>query len=154
METLADPTIQFFGGVAIDQAAGWTYTYWQTQDVAKTNNLPNKKQVISEVGWPSGGGNDCTNEAGSNVPCPNPQAGAVASIDNLNKFMSDWVCPSLTNGTQYFWFEAFDEPWKVRFNNPAEGQNWEDKWGLMDAARNLKQGISIPSCGGQQAKLP
>ena len=43
-------------------------------------------------------------------------------------------------------FEAFDEPWKVFFNEP--GREWEDKWGLMDPARNLKRGLKIPDCGG------
>jgi len=44
-------------------------------------------------------------------------------------------------------FEAFDEPWKVSFNTP--GQEWEDKWGLMDPARKLKPGLKIPDCGGK-----
>jgi hypothetical protein len=44
-------------------------------------------------------------------------------------------------------FEAFDEPWKVIYNTP--GQEWEDKWGLMDPARKLKPGLKIPDCGGK-----
>ncbi len=44
-------------------------------------------------------------------------------------------------------FEAFDEPWQAQFNTP--GKAWEDKWGLMDSARNLKPGIKIPDCGGK-----
>ena len=44
-------------------------------------------------------------------------------------------------------FEAFDEPWKIVFNSGV--QNWEDKWGLMDPARNLKPGLKIPDCNGQ-----
>jgi hypothetical protein len=44
-------------------------------------------------------------------------------------------------------FEAFDEPWKVSFNTP--GQEWEDKWGLMDPGRKLKPGLKIPDCGGK-----
>lgn len=44
-------------------------------------------------------------------------------------------------------FSAFDEPWKVSFNEP--GKEWEDKWGLMDPARNLKKGLTIPTCGGR-----
>lgn len=43
-------------------------------------------------------------------------------------------------------FEAFDEPWKVQYNTPT--QQWEDKWGIMDPGRNLKDGLTIPSCGG------
>jgi hypothetical protein len=46
-------------------------------------------------------------------------------------------------------FEAFDEPWKAQFNTP--GAEWEDKWGLMDPARNLKSGLTIPDCSGEQA---
>lgn len=41
-------------------------------------------------------------------------------------------------------FSAFDEPWKVIYNTP--GKQWEDKWGLMDVDRNLKDGLVIPSC--------
>lgn len=44
-------------------------------------------------------------------------------------------------------FEAFDEPWKIMLNSP--GREWEDKWGLMDTARNLKPGLKIPDCGGK-----
>lgn len=44
-------------------------------------------------------------------------------------------------------FEAFDEPWKIIFDTP--GKNWEDKWGLMDQARNLKPGLKIPDCSGE-----
>lgn len=44
-------------------------------------------------------------------------------------------------------FEAFDEPWKVIYN--TDTQAWEDKWGLMDPARNLKPGLKIPDCGGK-----
>jgi hypothetical protein len=44
-------------------------------------------------------------------------------------------------------FEAFDEPWKIQYNTPT--QQWEDKWGIMDPARNLKDGLKIPSCGGE-----
>lgn len=51
-----------------------------------------------------------------------------------------------------FRFEAFDEPWKVIYNTPGEA--WEDKWGLMYVNRTLKEGVKIPDCGGQVAKLP
>lgn len=43
-------------------------------------------------------------------------------------------------------FSAFDEPWKVRYNVPENGEEWEDKWGLMDVNRNLKKGLKIPEC--------
>ncbi|PWY90878.1 glycoside hydrolase [Aspergillus heteromorphus CBS 117.55] len=134
----------FFGGVEIDNAASWTWTFWQSHDALLTAGT-NKQQIISEVGWPSGGGNDC----GANNKCQNDQQGAVAGIDQVNKFLSDWVCQALENGTEYFWFEAFDEPWKIQYD--TDGQDWEDKWGLMDSARKLKPGLTIPDCGGKTA---
>ncbi|ODM20772.1 putative glucan endo-1,3-beta-glucosidase btgC [Aspergillus cristatus] len=134
----------FFAGVTVEEAASWTYTFWTGHDASLTKGT-DKKQVISEVGWPSGGGNDC----GDGNNCKSDTDGSVASVDNMNKFMEDWVCQALENGTDYFWFEAFDEPWKVQFN--TEDEKWEDKWGLMDSARKLKPGLKIPDCGGKTA---
>ncbi|KAE8349077.1 glycoside hydrolase superfamily [Aspergillus coremiiformis] len=134
----------FFAGVKVEEAASWTWTFWNDHDVSLTKGT-DKKQVISEVGWPSGGGNDC----GSSSKCPDDKAGSVAGINEMNQFMADWICQALENGTDYFWFEAFDEPWKIQFNTKDE--NWEDKWGLMDAARKLKPGLKIPDCGGKTA---
>lgn len=89
----------FFAGVTAKKAASWTYSFWQNHDVPLTQGT-NKKQVISEVGWPSGGGNDC----GTNNKCTSPDAGSVAGIDEMNQFMSDWICQALENGTNYFWY--------------------------------------------------
>ncbi|RMY43720.1 hypothetical protein D0864_15773, partial [Hortaea werneckii] len=142
----------FFAGVTPDEAPGWTWTFWQGHDVIPTSEAPNgaayPKHIISEVGWPSAGGNNCGTEKG----CPNDTAGAVASVENMNTFMEGWVCESLTNGTAYFWFEAFDEPWKVIFN--TENDQWESKWGLMDPNRNIKDGLKIPDCGGKTVDKP
>ncbi|KAJ5926782.1 hypothetical protein N7516_008555 [Penicillium verrucosum] len=134
----------FFAGVNVDVAVSWTWDFWQSHDVSLTKGT-DKKQIISEVGWPSGGGKDC----GDSKVCDDDTPGSVASVDNMNTFMSDWICPALENGTDYFWFEAFDEPWKVQFNTP--GKEWEDKWGLMDSARKLKKGLKIPDCDGKTA---
>ena len=59
-------------------------------------------------------------------------------LQNLNKEMS---------ANRLSRFEAFDEPWKVIYDTP--GKDWEDKWGLMDSARNVKSGLKIPDCGGK-----
>merc|ERR1711939_418589 len=134
----------FFAGVEVQEAAGWTWSFWQNHNVPLTASNPNVGQIISETGWPSGGGTDCGGETGD---CSPGQSGAVASVDDMNIFMQDWVCQALENGTDYFWFSAFDEPWKVAYNEP--GKEWEDKWGLMDPARNLKKGLEIPDCGGK-----
>ena len=90
----------FFGGVVIDQAASWTWNFWQDHDVAVTKGMTGKQHVISEFGWPSAGGNDCGT---TTTTCPDKTSGAVASINNMNTLMSDWVCQALKNGTDYFW---------------------------------------------------
>lgn len=149
----------FFTGIIPEVAAGWTWDFWQEFDTILTKGTT-KQNVISETGWPSGGGTDC----GEATTCVN---GSVAGIDGMNMYMDTFVCQSLTNKTNYFWsvlflsldcriqlmafdrtrFEAFDEPWKQSLNTP--GKEWEDKWGLMDPGRNLKPGLTIPNCGGQ-----
>ncbi|KAK3355745.1 glycoside hydrolase superfamily [Neurospora tetraspora] len=132
----------FFGGVPVKKAAAWTTNFWQDQ-VGAFMKSDKSKNIISETGWPSQGGTDCGLDT-KTTNCPDR---AVAGITELNQFMSDFVCSALANGTNYFWFEAFDEPWKVQFN--TKDQQWEDHWGLMDVDRNLKKGVKIPDCGGK-----
>lgn len=130
----------FFGGVNAKDAASWTYSFWENNNGAFFK-ADKSKNIIAETGWPSQGGTDC----GSTDITDCPEA-SVAGISEMNQFMSDWVCQALANGTQYFWFESFDEPWKIMYDEGE--QNWEDHWGLMDVNRNLKSGITIPDCGG------
>ena len=90
----------FFAGVNADVAAAWTWAFWQGKDVELTQGT-NKKNFISEVGWPSAGGRDCgAVDCSDAVPV---DKSSVAGIDQMNKFMSDFVCQSLANGTNYFW---------------------------------------------------
>ncbi|KAI9046818.1 hypothetical protein LZ554_008899 [Drepanopeziza brunnea f. sp. 'monogermtubi'] len=128
----------FFAGVNAEIASGWTWDFWQNHNVVLKNDTT--KHIISETGWPSAGGTNC----GGATTCV---SGSVAGVTEMNEFMSKWVCQALGNGTNYFWFSAFDEPWKISYNEP--GKEWEDKWGLMDVNRNLKPGIQIPDCGGR-----
>ncbi|KFX87958.1 hypothetical protein V495_04292 [Pseudogymnoascus sp. VKM F-4514 (FW-929)] len=138
----------FFTGKPIAEAAEFTWQFWQNQDWPLKPDL--KKNIIAETGWPTKGGIDCGND---NIhTCA---SGSVAGVKELNRFMDEWVCQALTNGTQYFWFEAFDEPWKISFNTPADpakgwpAREWEDQWGIMDVNRVLKDGVVIPDCGGK-----
>ena len=87
----------FFAGVTADKASGWTWDFWQNNDVVLTKGS-SKKNIISEVGWPSAGGNDC-----GQGTCTSKVQGSVAGIDEMNTFMEDFVCQSLKNGTDYFW---------------------------------------------------
>lgn len=120
----------FFAGVTAEDAASWTWSFWEGTN-GKLWKKESSKNIIAEVGWPTGGG---SNKA------------SKASVSGANQLLEDWVCDALTNGTNYFWFSAFDEPWKESFNE--KGKEWEDKWGLFDVNRNLKDGIKIPDCGG------
>ncbi|KAL3422663.1 endo-beta-glucanase [Phlyctema vagabunda] len=131
----------FFAGVPSTQASSWTNTFFQNNDAPLKSDASHA--IIGETGWPSGGGTDCGTD--TVTVCPNA---AVAGVTEMNTFMDDFVCSALSNGTNYFWFSAFDEPWKIMFNE--DGKEWEDKWGLMDVNRNLKPGVVIPDCGGTQ----
>ncbi|KAH7009995.1 glycoside hydrolase superfamily [Ilyonectria destructans] len=129
----------FFAGVTAEEAAGWTYSFWENNNKQFWKS-DKEKNIISETGWPTSGGTNC----GAATTCTE---GSVAGIDELNTFMEGWVCDALTNGTNYFWFEAFDEPWKERFN--TKGKAWEDQWGLLTVDRKLKDGVKIPDCSGK-----
>ena len=131
----------FFTGKPIKEAAEFTWQFWQWQNVPLKPDL--SKNYIGETGWPTKGGMSCGYDT-TKLTCDN---GSVAGIPELNDFMEQWICPALANGTNYFWFEAFDEPWKIKFNE--EGKEWEDQWGMMDVNRKLKPGVKIPDCGGK-----
>ncbi|EKJ74287.1 hypothetical protein NXS19_005848 [Fusarium pseudograminearum] len=133
----------FFAGVEADEAADWTSSFWKNNN-GQFWKSDKEKNIISETGWPTGGGTHC---GGTATSCTK---GSVAGVDGLNTFMEDWVCQALKNGTNYFWFEAFDEPWKVRYN--TKGKEWEDKWGLLTIDRDLKKGVKIPDCDGKTLK--
>lgn len=91
----------FFAGVKPGDAAGWTWEFWDTHDVILKQNSGGSwpANIISETGWPSEGGNSC----GTGDKCPTKTAGSVAGIDEMNEFMEGWICPSLANGTTFFW---------------------------------------------------
>ncbi|KAJ2969469.1 hypothetical protein NUW58_g9983 [Xylaria curta] len=131
----------FFAGQDAKQAASWTWTFWHNKAESFFKSDP-EKNVISEIGWPTKGGTNCGDA--TVTTCAN---GAVAGVDELNTLLDTWVCQALNNGTNYFWFEMFDEPWKISFNSP--GKEWEDQWGILDVNRNLKKGVKIPDCGGK-----
>lgn len=113
----------------------------------ENNNKPfwkadKKKNIIAEIGWPSAGGSACPPDS------PNCLEPATADIEGINNLMDGWVCDAIKNGTQYWWFSAFDEPWKAQFD--TDDKKFESKWGLMDVNRNIKDGVKIPDCGGTE----
>jgi len=121
----------WFANVSIDQAAGWTYEFFEQTNVQPAAALTNKPTMyIAETGWPS---NSSDQGNMSNGP-------STASIANLQEFLNTYVCQANTNNTGYFYFEAFDELWKDILYGGVEAH-----WGLFNADKTLKN-ITIPSC--------
>jgi exo-beta-1,3-glucanase (GH17 family) len=54
--------------------------------------------------------------------------------------LDTYVCQANANGTKYFYFEPFDEPWKEAQFGGVEGF-----WGLFNSDRTLKA-ITLPDC--------
>ncbi|KAH8117942.1 glycoside hydrolase family 17 protein [Phellopilus nigrolimitatus] len=122
----------WFANTSIDDAAAWTASFFSETDVAQAAQVSNNpKMYIAETGWPtkSSSAADATDGV------------SAASIPNLQTFLNDFVCQANTNGTGYFFFEYFDEPWK-----DAEFGGVEGWWGLFNSNRTLKDGITIPDC--------
>jgi len=121
----------WFANVSESNAAGWTADFFKTTNVDAAAALPNKpKMYIAETGWPTK-----SSDAGNARNGP-----GTASESGLQTFLNTFVCQANTNGTGYFFFEYFDEPWKdVQFGG-VEG--W---WGLFTSNRTLKH-VNIPDC--------
>ena len=121
----------WFAQTTINDAAGWTYDFFQQTNIAQAAQVSNKPSMyIAETGWPTKSSNVSTETNGA----------SAASVANLQIFMDTFVCASNTNQTQYFFFEFKDEPWKDALYGGVEG--W---WGLFDADKKLKD-VTIPDC--------
>ncbi|KAI8578670.1 hypothetical protein K450DRAFT_245982 [Umbelopsis ramanniana AG] len=113
----------YFGGVPIEDATNWTMSFSESE-LFKPARLARKSvAAIAEVGWPSRGVSN---------------SDSVPSLTNLQTFVDDFVCHANKANVRYYYFEAFDEPWKSK-ENELEGS-----WGIMDENRNLK--VRIPVC--------
>ncbi|ORY31807.1 glycoside hydrolase superfamily [Naematelia encephala] len=124
----------WFGDVAIQDAATWTYNFFQEFDVevaAQASNNP--ATYIAETGWPTAANATAYDNNGVSG------SDGDASVANLQTFLDTFICQANNNGTNYFFFEAFDEPWKEEYGGV------EPFWGVFDSDRNLKN-LTIPTC--------
>jgi exo-beta-1,3-glucanase (GH17 family) len=120
----------WFGDVSIDDAAVWTWQFFQDFDVDICAQATNKPSMyIAETGWP-------TQSMNASEASDGP---SIASVGNLQKFIDTFTCQANSNGTQYFFFEFMDETWKEIYGGV------EPYWGLYNANRTLKD-ITIPNC--------
>lgn len=131
----------WFGGVPVDDAAGWVYSYTANQEPSSVLQASNHPELfIAETGWPTG----------ANATQFETYQAAVAGVPELNTFLSNYVCEANQNVSaggdaaefsKYFFFEAFDEPWKDALYGGVESH-----WGLFNSDKTLKNGLQIPNC--------
>jgi glucan 1,3-beta-glucosidase len=78
---------------------------------------PGKQVIVSEAGWPSDG---------------EPNCAAVPSLDNACDMFANFISWARAEDIDYFYFEAFDESWKVADEGEV-GAHWGiwDKDGFM-----------------------
>lgn len=107
----------YWDGVHIDAAlSALEDAYQQIKAVAN-----GKQIIISETGWPSEG-----DQIGQAVPSP----------ENASRYFKDFICWASANQVDFFYFEAFDEPWKAIFEGPQGAH-----WGIFNNSGYLKSGM-------------
>jgi cellulose synthase/poly-beta-1,6-N-acetylglucosamine synthase-like glycosyltransferase/exo-beta-1,3-glucanase (GH17 family) len=96
---------------------------------------PNKKVVIGEVGWPSGG----SRVAIKNQPADAPITYSTASVTDEAQFIREFLPLAKENNLDYYLMEAIDQPWKRR----DEGRTGA-YWGIFNADREPKFSFDGP----------
>jgi len=114
------------------------YAYWEGRPIeAAIDSLDaqyhdmvaiacGKPVIVSETGWPS-----CGNTIGGAPPCTNTEA--IPSPENARAYLQEFVSWAEAEDSQYFYFEAFDETWKARYEGPQGAC-----WGLWGECGQLK----------------
>jgi hypothetical protein len=51
---------------------------------------------------------------------------SVAGIKEMQYFLNTFPTTAKEASVSYYWFEGYDEPWKVMYNTPTA--QYEDKW--------------------------
>lgn len=109
------------------------YPYWEgisieeairslSDNYFRLKSAADKKEVIvGETGWPSAG---------------EPLGNAVPSLENSVSYILQFVSWARSENIKYFYFEAFDEPWKAKYDGPQGAH-----WGIWDDKRILKPGM-------------
>jgi|GEM_PF-6053421 len=111
----------YWSGVAVEEAG----ESFQRSMEALQKFCPSKQVVCSETGWPT--------EGGSNGQAAAGEAEAAAYYQAVR----EW---SLKTGTQIFFFDAADEPWKTA-DEGAIGAHW----GILNRNLTVKDGYAACS---------
>ena len=115
--------LPYWEGVPVDEATAFVLDHYRQVQTA----FPEKRVVISEVGWPSDG---------------RTRADAKATPENEGRFLRDFLNTADKLGIDYYVMEAFDQPWKASLEGAVGAY-----WGLFDASRQPKfnfEGAIVP----------
>jgi len=140
-KTISESALEPHTNIVYSLANG--FSYWQAQPIANATAtyLDDMAQALGhiqsvsgsvdaiefwtgETGWPTDGGSN--------------YGAATASTANANTFFHQGVCAALAWGTNVFYFEAFDEPWKPASVGQDGTPAIETTWGAMTANRGTK----------------
>ncbi len=112
------------------------HPYWECQPIENAvsfvqekygqvkTQYPGKTVVIGETGWPTAGSG--WESSCGQMPTPSPEQQSLFAADFL-----DWVAQDEVG---FYYFEAFDEPWKCEGGRPEV----ECHWGIYDTNRAPK----------------
>jgi exo-beta-1,3-glucanase (GH17 family) len=89
---------------------------------AMSERFGRRRLIISETGWPSAG---------------DPNGGAVPSPENAASYFRQFVSWAHRKRIPYFYFSAFDEPFKALYEGEVGAH-----WGLWDSDLRLKPGMA------------
>ena len=117
----------YWEGISAGSAMG-VINAWHRDVLAASKGRP---VIVSEAGWPSAGGTT---------------GDAVPSLSNANAHFAEFVSWARATHTPYFYFEAFDEPWKAKYEG-SQGAHW----GVWDEQGRLKSGMSATLAGATVA---
>lgn len=114
VDYLAVHLLPYWEGVPVERAIEYVISCMEQLHRA----YPDKPIVIAEVGWPSDG---------------RTRGGAVASTSNQAMFLRRFLELARHEGYIYYLMEAFDQPWKARYQGAVEAY-----WGVYDVYRQPK----------------
>lgn len=120
VDFIAIHLLPYWEGVPVEQAI--EYNIQRFEEVQA--RFPDKPIIIGEVGWPSNG---------------RTREGAVASLSNEALFLRRFLTIAEEKGYIYYVMEAFDQPWKARFEGAVGAY-----WGVWDINRQPKFEFTAP----------